>query len=75
MGLKSRERVVASWDNGAYVSIDQRHSLLDCNTFVADLVDLIRQFGPPAKVELKMENDGKSGVQNSTRDTLSETGQ
>ncbi len=66
MGLKTSERVVASWDNGAFVSIDQRHSLLDCNTFVGDLVDLIRQFGPPAKVEIKTEeDDGKTGVQNS----------
>lgn len=55
MPLETRERLVALWNNGAYCSIDQRHSLMNCSTFVGDLVDLTRQFGSPDSVEIRTE--------------------
>ncbi len=61
-GLKTCERLVALWDNGAYVSISQRHSLLGCSSFLGDLADMIRQFGSPQKVELRKDEEHESVV-------------
>ena len=66
MELKPTETLVASWDNGAFCSIEQRHSLLSCSTFVADLVQLVRQFGSPNKVEIRVDHEPSPGFVDST---------
>jgi hypothetical protein len=55
--MKENEYLLVTWDSGALVSISRRHSLLDCNSFVADLVDLVRQFGTPKSVEIKTDKE------------------
>jgi hypothetical protein len=44
------ERLYCEWENGSYVN-----SLLGGDRFLEDLMELVREYGPPIKVEIRTD--------------------
>jgi len=42
------ERLFCEWENGSYVN-----SLMGGDRFLEDLMELVREYGPPIKVEIR----------------------